>query len=225
MSFALIRAATSSLRRPDRAFVIGVSGIDASGKTLFSDGLKSFLARDWHVELIHLDDFHNAKQYRYAGRSEVENYLTKSFNFERFEQQILDPIRSSGELKFSDAVLDLEKDDFSRNLELCVRKESIVIVEGVFLFRAEWRRYFDLTIFLSVQEVVAASRGITRDSALVPDAARRFQEKYLPAQRIFAQRNRPEDAADLVIDNSDFRNPAVLVDRVSPRLIAQAKCS
>lgn len=55
-------------RRRQAPFVIGINGIDGSGKTEFSRGLSRFLVdHGCRVQVVHVDDFHNPKSVRYNG--------------------------------------------------------------------------------------------------------------------------------------------------------------
>ena len=55
-------------KQGDRAFVVGINGIDCSGKTIFAESFERFLiSRNYETQMITIDDFHNPQIYRYAG--------------------------------------------------------------------------------------------------------------------------------------------------------------
>ncbi len=56
-------------KQPDRPFVIGISGIDCSGKTIFAAALEKYLRKEgYKTQLIRLDDFTNPRAIRYVGK-------------------------------------------------------------------------------------------------------------------------------------------------------------
>jgi phosphoglycolate phosphatase len=58
-------------------FIVGINGIDASGKTVFSKELSRFLLRrGYRVQLIHVDDFHNAKNVATKGTAMPKTTFT-----------------------------------------------------------------------------------------------------------------------------------------------------
>jgi phosphoglycolate phosphatase len=72
----------------DRAFILGITGIDASGKTRFAEGLAKFInSKGYETQIIRLDDFHNPKEIRYAGGNQADNYYQKSFNIATITQK------------------------------------------------------------------------------------------------------------------------------------------
>jgi uridine kinase len=209
--FSLIEAWISEKRDCLRPFVVGVSGIDAAGKSRFAEALRAHLTSNFPVQIIHLDAFHNSRAIRYAGDDEVENYLSRSINFELFEQKILRPLKDQGRCLFDERLLDLDTDQYSRCVKYEITAGDIVIIEGVFLFRKPWRRYLDLRVFLRVAQNIARERGVSRDArTLGVDVRRRYERKYLPAQAIHCATDEPEEHAHIVIDNNDFMRPVIL---------------
>lgn len=86
----------------------------------------------------------------------------------------------------------------------------MVLVEGVFLFTPRLSHYFDLKVFLSIDEDECLRRVTARDGYLfgtISAIEARYQEKYLPGQRLYIEECNPEACADLVIVNNDYYNP------------------
>jgi uridine kinase len=191
-------------------FVVGINGVDAAGKTRFAASM--YAALDCrHTCVVHLDDFHHPRAARNGGPDPIENYLERTFDTGRFEREILGPLRQPEGFDKILRVLSLETDRFDRDLRYRVASDSIVLIEGVFLFRREWLSYFDLRIFLSVDEATSRRRGIARDGASMGRAvAERYDTRYLPAQRAYLTRCRPAESADIVLDVNDWAAPRVL---------------
>lgn len=204
---SLVRAKASEPR--NRPYVVAINGIDAAGKTSFTHDLSAALGQA-DICLVHLDDFHHPRAFRNAGADPVANYLERTFDFERFEREVLEPLRRPNGLSKSLSVLDLASDRFGRTVRYEVHSGSIVLIEGVFLFQPRWLHYFDLKVFLAVEEAAARRRGIERDRATMGEAvAERYDSKYLPAQRLYVERCQPAECADIVIDVTDWGAPRV----------------
>ena len=201
------------LRKPhDRPFVLGVTGIDASGKTHFAFDLGAHIeSYGLSVQLVHVDDFHHPKSARYQDSDEAESYFHRSFDLGTLVDRVLEPISREGSLNVELQLLDLATDSYQLHQRYEVRPESVVILEGVFLFRDALHCYLDLSVFLEVPFDVARDRGCARDASnLGEDAQRRYDEKYLLAQRRYIDRVAPWRLADFVVENCDWERPRLL---------------
>ena len=80
---------------------------------------------------------------------------------------------------------------------------SVILVEGIFLFKREYRTYFDLAIWVDCSFPTALARAIHRAqeglSAAKTIAA--YETIYFPAQRIHLSDDNPRENADLVFEN------------------------
>lgn len=197
-------------KKRDRAFVVGITGIDTSGKTQFASGLEKCLkSRGYKVQTIHLDDFHNPKSVRYSGESQADNYYLKSFNLSMIKDKLLIPISQKRRVKESLILLDLQSDQYDIQKEYDIDENTIVIFEGVFLFRKELVPYIDYKVFLDIPFEEAKKRALKRDvSSQGYKVLQKYDDKYLPAQRKYLRRYPPE-TADLIIDNSNWDFPKI----------------
>jgi uridine kinase len=195
-----------------RPFVVGVNGIDTAGKTEFSRKLEENLVKHgFKVQLIHIDDFHNPKEIRYSGENEVENYFYRSLNLELLLDEILEPIKKDNKLDKTIMLLSLDTDKYELFRSYNVDKDTIVILEGVFIFREEIRNYLDLKVFLQVPFELCKERAEKRD---VPkfgkDILKKYDFKYTPTQRKYLEMFPPNELADIIIDNSDWNKPYIV---------------
>lgn len=192
-------------------YLLAVTGPDCSGKTMFAASLADRLSARRPTTVVHVDDFHFERAHRYAGSDEVDNYLNRSFNFALLEQEVLRPLKETGQVRFARTLLDLATDTLTRRVEFNVEAGSIVIVEGVFLLQRRLAAYWNLSVFLLVDKDVALGRGLSRDAALLrDDVERRYREKYLPAQERHMSIETPLAGADLIINNNDPQRPLLV---------------
>ena len=79
--------------------------------------------------------------------------------------------------------------------------------------RPEYDEYWDFRIWLDVPAEVSLARGIKRDSQSEGQAAaeRLHRDRYHQSERIYIAEVNPISKSDLVIDNTDFPNPHLLL--------------
>jgi uridine kinase len=189
----------------DKAFVIGINGIDGAGKTKFAASLEVYLnTRGYKTQLIRMDDFHNPKAIRYAGADQEDNYYHKSFNINLIIEKLLTPIKGGKPLSLKYTALDLNTDKFEIEKTFNIDRDTVVIFEGVFLFRKGLAPYLDYKVFLDIPFEESKRRANVRDSEA--DVIK-YDIKYLPAQRKYLEACPPRETADMIIDNSNWEYP------------------
>src|SRR4030042_3571999 len=162
--FETIAREVEKMKQKEKAFVIGINGIDGAGKTEFAASLETYLkAAGYKTQLIHLDDFHNSKMIRYAGEDEADNYYNKSFDINLIVEKLLSPIKENKPLSLKLKVLNLDSDKYEVDRENQIDRSTIVIFEGEFLFRKELAPYIDYKIFLDIPLEESKRRAIIRD--------------------------------------------------------------
>jgi len=80
----------------NRATLVGISGVDGSGKTYLTKKIADELEHIGEtVCVVHVDDFHNSQTIRYRkGRDSPEGFYHDSIDFSSLENQCLRPILS-----------------------------------------------------------------------------------------------------------------------------------
>ncbi len=212
--FAHILGAVLEQKSPEVPFVVGINGIDGSGKTSIASKFTSFLDdQGQSVQAIHIDDFHNPKAIRYAGdRPEPEKYFHQSFNLQALIDGVLAPIRQSMGLQRTLSLLDLETDQFDLERTYAITPDTIVVFEGVFLFRPELLPFLDYRVLVDIPFEASKERAVLRSPHLTADDLVAYDQKYLPAQRQYFEACRPHEVADLVIDNASFQVPKIILN-------------
>lgn len=202
-----------SIQRLDisRPKLIGIDGIDGSGKSIFAADLTAFL-KGKNLKVIHssIDYFHNPRAERYS--EDKPNYLSffeNSFNYDALKEILLDPVKHGSKnnckTKFFDHKVDAPVK--SRSLSFC--SSSILVFDGIFNHRDEVYEYWDFSIFLDVTFVNAYKRMAARDGC-PPNPEDSKNERYYKGQQVYFQRCNPQGKATLLIDNNDFESPYIL---------------
>ena len=193
---------------------IAIDGVDASGKTTLANELApSVEALSRPVIRASIDGFHNpAAMRKRRGPLSPEGYYHDSFNTDALVQSLLQPLGPDGTLAFRRAIFDFRTDQPVDAPIERAQPEAILLFDGVFLLRPGLREHFDFSIFLRVDFSITVARAEQRDLPLfgnVEEIRRRYQERYVPGQRLYPSEVQPERLASVVINNNDPLRPSV----------------
>ncbi|GAB3519752.1 uridine kinase [Arthrobacter monumenti] len=189
--------------------LIGIDGVDGSGKTTFANTLAmSFPSRQTAV--IHVDDFLNPPEVRHRrGRHSPEGFWLDSYDYEALWRDVIEPLLPSGTGIYRAASFDPSKDKALQPSPQQSATDTVVIIEGMFLHLDELVNVWDLSLFLDVPFDETARRMATRDGTEA-DPEHPSMRRYVGGQRMYFAAARPWERADLVIDNSDPGFPKVI---------------
>lgn len=187
--------ATNSIR------VIGIDGLGGAGKSTISEILcKKFEYNNYHVILLHIDDFIHVRDTRYNSiYPEWQCYYELQWRFDYFSEVIKEIKNSKGDY------IDIELYDKDNNtyFQQCfpIHNNTIVIVEGIFLQKKEFNTVFDYMIYIDLPENVRLERVLKRDT-YIGDKQKiitKYENRYFPAEHKYIEEYRPKDNANFVI--------------------------
>jgi uridine kinase len=192
---------------------VAVDGRDAAGKTTFADRLALQLAaRGAEIYRASIDDWQHPPDIRYRrGRFSPDGYYFDGFDFEDAKRRLLEPFSTGA--GFTLRAYDIEREQAVEDDVTVAGPGSLLIVDGVFLFRVEVQGCFELGVYLRVSRQTSIDRGVARDAPRSGDAIlerQLYEQRYAPAQDRYHEKVSPEEFADLVIDNEDVENPVVV---------------
>lgn len=186
----------------ERPFVVGIDGLGGAGKTTFSTKIMEELKRkNCMVCTIHLDNHIVEKNKRYkTGQDEWYEYYYLQWDLSKIVTSLLEPLHSRYYtlLQFYDKF----NDSFStRHIEII--PGSIVIIEGIFLQREEWRSYFDFVIYLDCSQEKRKERVLNRDSYIgdYEERLKKYTGRYWPGEKQYLDIVKPVSIADLVLSS------------------------
>jgi uridine kinase len=208
----LVRLVESTDR--DHPARVAIDGPDAAGKTTIADELAVVLrAGGREVIRASIDGFHRPRAQRYArGPDSAVGYYLDSFDYDALRSSLLDPLGPGGSREYRAAVFDFRDDGPTSERTKLAPAWSVLVFDGVFLFRPELRDCWDVRIFVSASFGVTLRRALRRDRALFGSAEeveRRYRVRYIPGQELYFSEARPEDTADAVIVNDDPAAPVL----------------
>jgi uridine kinase len=210
----LQRGLRDEVRRwfPAGRVIVGVDGVDGSGKTAFADSLAGVFAEDGSaVYRASMDDFHRPRSERYAlGRRSPEGFYRDSYDEATFRRVLIDPFRdtpqTSGTAGFQLAAFDLARDAPVDARWTTAPKDAVLVVDGIFLNRPSLAEIWDETIWLDVPWDIAYARMAARDG-IDPDPEAPSNARWRGGMQLYLDEVHPREAASVVIDNSDLAHP------------------
>jgi len=174
-------------KREGRPLKVGIDGRCAAGKTMLADELGTVLkARGFEVLRPSVDGFHHPRERRYRqGEYSARGYYEDAYDYDAVVRALIAPLAEN----------------------------TILLFEGIFVFRSRINAYWDYRILVDVDAETSLARSVIRDTGLIGPAQvvrRKFEERYEPAWQIYVDQENPESKADVVIDNRKVDKPQIL---------------
>lgn len=111
---------------------------------------------------------------------------------------------------------DLETDQYVEKIETPIPPQTVLVVDGAYLFKPTYLPNWDYKIYLDVPYVIARARGVTRDAALLGGEAvaeDKYLKRYHAAAKLYESAVQPKLQANIIIDNSNFLHPSIIEDK------------
>ncbi len=187
-----------------RALLVGVSGIDGSGKGFVTARLAAALGRlGLSAPVLGIDPWLRPPAERFDPRRPAEHFYERGVRLDEFFERVVMPLRLARSLSIGFDAAGPTNDDACRPARIEIADADVVLVEGIFLFRGPHTQAFDMRIWIDAPFDTALQRAVARaQEGLTPEETTRdFQHIYFPAQRIHLERDDPRALAHLLIDN------------------------
>ena len=191
-----------------RSLLVGLSGIDGSGKGYLARKIVAALrSRGFTVASLAADDWAAAPERRFDPNRPAEHFYKHGFRFEEMFRDLILPMKSQRSRRLEA----LRSNDSQSALHPHVfefHDVDIILVEGIFLLKREYRDHFDLKIWVDCSFETAMERAMQRaQEGLPPDETRHAYETiFFPAQHLHFRRENPRVAADFIINNDPALN-------------------
>lgn len=189
----------------EQPLIVGISGIDGSGKGYIGNKLyDQLIADNVKCELIGIDGWLEPPSLRFSKDNPAEHFYRNAFRFEEMNQKLLKPLQEKGKVHFiaQHSAPDNSEDliDFLYD----IKDVEIIIVEGIFLFQEPFN--FDYNVWVECSFDTAFERALIRNQeGLSEDKLYEdYYTTYFPAQKIHFEKDIPKKKADFIIVN-DYR--------------------
>ena len=199
-------------KQKNKPLIVGINGVDTSGKSTFTKELARYLFKiGFKSHTISIDDFHNPSKIRNKEKNPVISYLNNAFDITKIENEIMKPLVTENKLDKELLLLNLETDEFTNNKRYVIDEDTILLFEGVLLYREPLNQYFDFRIFIDISFDEVLKRAAKRDLSLLgKDVIEKYNNKYIPIQKLYIEKYNPKILSDIIIDNNDYWNPKIL---------------
>jgi uridine kinase len=188
---------------PHRALLVGISGIDGSGKSFVATQLEKQLRNlGWNVAALSADDWHSLGNIRNNPNNPGEHFYEHALRLSEMFEDLVLPLRDRFAVDITANYCDA-KATHHRKKRYQFSDVDIVLLEGIFLFKSAYRSHFDLKIWVDCSFTTALHRAIIRSQEGLPptETKQAFETVYFPAQRLHFERDRPRDHAEVIFDN------------------------
>jgi uridine kinase len=201
----------AQIKRP-HPLRVAIDGVDAAGKTTLADELVAPLqTHGLPVIWASIDNFHNPARLRHRrGAISPEGYYHDSFNYQALITLLLAPLGPGGSRRYCPTFFDYRTESETRLPRQLAPDNAILLFDGVFLLRPELDDYWDFSIFVHTDFAEIIRRAEQRDVALfghLAEMRERYDRRYIPGQKLYLDACRPQEQADLVVDNNNPSQP------------------
>jgi len=189
----------------ERPFIAVIDGLGGAGKTTVAEALVQQITPVCPVQLIHMDDLIEVRIERYhTGRPEWEEYYFLQWDCDKIADDLFKPLHAGCEelvLQFYDKETD---DTFEKKIH--VKRDGMLLVEGVFLQRLQWRHYYDYVVFADCPFALRRARVLERDAYIGSEHAilAKYETRYWPAEAYYEKTILPKKQANAVIKVNSY---------------------
>lgn len=175
-------------------FLLGIDGLSRSGKTtLVKHVYEKLQEKDIPCSIFHIDDHIVERKKRYdTGHAEWFEYYYLQWNIDWLENNFFRLLKTDEELLLSFYKNDT---DCHETKHVTLPETGVIIVEGVFLQRKEWKQYFDSVVYLDCPR----EKRFSRETNKTQQNLKKFQKRYWKAEEYYVQTESPAAAANLVL--------------------------
>ena len=189
---AFIKAKYEKHRSITQSFVVGINGIDCSGKTTFAKSVsKYFTQHKIENDRLDIDNFNNPA---------IVSETYKAFVSGSWDEEDLN--------KYYELIINYS--DAIRAVSESKKKYSLVILEGIFIYKPRLVNLFDFKIYLDIDISLGRKRFAKRWS--LKQDKRPFEiydEIWMLSHIRYESEVHPKRISNLVIDCNDESKPVL----------------
>ncbi|KGI84216.1 uridine kinase [Exiguobacterium mexicanum] len=183
-----------------RPFIVAIDGLSGAGKTTLVDQMRGIATNE---VVLHIDDFIVERHRRYAtGQSEAMEYYALQWDVELLVETLFKPLRE-GQTNLTLPYYERDQDAVNmRTIEIA--PNTLVLIEGIFLLRDEWRPYFDYIVYLDCPREVRYERVLNRDTYIgdLSERLAKYERRYWPGEAHYIKTINPQAQADQIVPSS-----------------------
>jgi uridine kinase len=197
---------------------VAIDGVDGAGKTCLADELVAPLVNMGRFVIrASIDGFHYPWDLRYKrGADSPDGYYLDSFQNDALLDELLIPLGPGGSRNYRSKIYDFKSETHITEPLKEAPRDSVLLFDGVFLLRPELIYHWDYKIFVDVDFERSVERALSRDISILGgeieknSLRQRYKERYVPGQKVYLKGVKPEEKADLVIENTSLDAPKLI---------------
>ncbi|SEQ96042.1 kinase [Piscibacillus halophilus] len=183
-----------------RPFIVAIDGLSGAGKTTVTQQLENILtSQNYKVRVVHIDDHIVERHKRYnTGHDEWYEYYYLQWDVELLKRELFKKIYLNSDLTLPFYVYETDQ-IYQEKINL--DSSSIVIIEGIFLQRDEWREYLDYVCYLDCPRDIRFDRVLNRDpyNGSHEKRLQKYKRRYWLGEEHYLHKVNPIKIADQVI--------------------------
>ncbi len=185
---AFIKAKYEEHRSIHQSFVVGINGIDCSGKTTFAKSVSKYFTHH-KIENDHLD---------------IDNFNNPAIESETYKSFVSGSWGKKDLNKYYELIINYS--DAIRAVSESQKKYPLVILEGIFIYKPQLVNLFDLKIYLDI-DISLGRKRFAKRSSLKQDKRpfEIYDEIWMLSHIRYESEVHPKRISDLVIDYNDER--------------------
>lgn len=189
----------------NRAMLVAISGIDASGKGHMAAQLAPALRRfGLRTVVLNVDGWLNLPGRRFDEADPGPHFYEHALRLDEMFRQLVLPLRDNRRIRVTT--------DFTEEAATTYRKHTydfpavdVILLEGIFLLKPAYRGHYDSRVWIDCTFETALERAVARAQEGLPPAEtiRAYESIYFPAQRLHFERDQPRAAVDFILPNDN----------------------
>ena len=153
---------------------------------------------------VSADDFQNPPEIRWQlGKNSPEGFYRHAIDADAIREHLLEPLTGPHEFSYRTSTYDIRNKRPNPSTLHAADPASVVIVDGLFLFGAKLRSYWDYTIFVETPFETCIDRARLRNQEGfdgADDVETRYRERYIPGYKMYLDEVAPRDLANVVVE-------------------------
>jgi uridine kinase len=166
---------------------VGISGYAGAGKSVLA---RRIVDSVHGAVRVHGDDFLDPARVHRRSRD------WDGVDRERLRSEVLEPFRAGRDVE----IRRLDWDTGRLGVPAPLPRASVLVIEAIGIFHPDLLPWFDLTVWVDAELLVAQERGMARDRAAGMDHDRLWTEVWTPNDHEFEQMFSPRVHAALVLE-------------------------
>ena len=175
-----------------QSFVVGINGIDCSGKTTFAKSVSKYFTHH-KIENDHLD---------------IDNFNNPAIESETYKAFVSGSWGEEDLNKYYELIINYS--DAIRAVSESQKKYPLVILEGIFIYKPQLVNLFDLKIYLDI-DISLGRKRFTKRRSLKQDKRpfEIYDEIWMLSHIRYESEVHPKQIGALVIDYNDESKPVL----------------